>query len=288
MKKITGFARATIAHWQTKRASRMGAAISYYAIFSIAPLFILVTSIATSIFDKHTTALAINRTLNITIGTSLSTVIQGLISNSYIASAGILATVIGAAVLLIAALGVLAELTNDLDELWHVPSLSEKPAKSTVQGIIRFFKDRVISLFLILLCGLLLLFSVAFTVLLSFFTGFMPDLLQHTLAVSVINALITLILATGLFALIYRILPDVKFPAKELLWGSLATAVLFLIGKFLIGWYISSFGGTREFGAAGSIVGLLLWIYYSAQVFFIGASGMFVYSKRYGYLSKNV
>lgn len=265
----------------------MGAAISYYAIFSIAPLFILLTGIVSSIFDKHTTSLAISRTLNITLGSSLAKVIQDLISTSYIASAGLLATIIGIIVLIVAALSVLAELNNDLDELWHVPSTRTEPELTPTQSVVYFIKERFISLFLILLCGLLLMFSVAFTVLLSFFTGSVPALFENHLMVQIINALITLLMATALFALIYRILPNTKLAGKELMWGAFGTAVLFLAGKFLISWYIASFGGTKEFGAAGSIVGLLLWVYYSAQVFFIGASGTFVYSQKYGYLSEN-
>ncbi len=287
MKKITSFVQDTFAHWQDKRASRMGAAISYYAIFSIAPLFILLTGIVSSIFDKHTTSLAISRTLNITLGSSLAKVIQDLISTSYIASAGLLATIIGIIVLIVAALSVLAELNNDLDELWHVPSTRTEPELTPTQSVVYFIKERFISLFLILLCGLLLMFSVAFTVLLSFFTGSVPALFENHLMVQIINALITLLMATALFALIYRILPNTKLAGKELMWGAFGTAVLFLAGKFLISWYIASFGGTKEFGAAGSIVGLLLWVYYSAQVFFIGASGTFVYSQKYGYLSEN-
>ncbi|MDB5254756.1 MAG: putative rane protein [Candidatus Nomurabacteria bacterium] len=287
MKKITSFLQDTFAHWQDKGASRMGAAISYYAIFSIAPLFILLTGIVSSIFDKHTTSLAITRTLNITLGSSLAKVIQDLISTSYIASAGVLATIIGAIVLIVAALSVLAELNNDMDELWHVPSARAEPELTTTQNIMHFIKERLISLLLILLCGLLLLFSVAFTVLLSFFNGSIPALFENHLIVQVVNAIITLIMATGLFSLIYNIMPDTKLSTKEILWGAFCTAVLFLVGRFLIGWYISSFGGIKEFGAAGSIVGLLLWVYYSAQVFFIGASGTFVYSQKYGYLSRN-
>jgi membrane protein len=285
MKKITSFIHDTFAHWQSKRASRMGAAISYYAIFSIAPLFILATTLVRAIFDQHTTSVAISRTLTLTIGSNLAKVIQGLINSSYLTSAGVLATIIGSVILIVAALSVLAELNNDLDELWHVPSTRTEPRPSTTQTVLHFVRERFVSLFLILLCGLLLLFSVAFTVLLSFFTGWVHTLLENPLAVQLINVIVTLLMTTILFSLIYKILPDTKLPTREVAWGAAATAVLFLLGKFLISWYIASFGGTKEFGAAGSIVGLLLWVYYSAQVFFIGASGTFVYSQKYGYLS---
>ncbi|MEO5646254.1 MAG: YihY/virulence factor BrkB family protein [Candidatus Paceibacterota bacterium] len=286
MHKVTTFVGETFDHWRSKRASRMGAAISYYAIFSVAPLFILITAIVRSIFDRHTTALAISRTLNITIGTNLAGVIQGLINNSYIASAGTIATIIGGVVLIIAALSVLAELNNDLDELWSLPDGRAPLTQSRTHTVLHFIRERFISLFLILLCALLLLFSVAFTVLLSFYQGPLPALLQNRLLIEVINIVATLLITTVLFSLIYKILPDTKLPHREIVIGAFGTAILFLIGKFLISWYITSFAGTNEYGAAGSVVGLLLWIYYSAQVFFIGASGTFVYSQNYGYLSR--
>jgi membrane protein len=280
------FVKDTFGHWADKRASRMGAAISYYAIFSIAPLFILLTAIVRAIFDQDTTAVAISRTLNVTIGSKLATVIQGLIKSSYLTNAGTWATIVGGAILVVAALSVLAELNNDMDELWALPSNLKEPKESTTQTVIHFIKERLISLFLILLCGLLLLFSVAFTVLLSFFSADIPAVLHNPVLVQLINIVVTLVITTVLFSLIYKILPDTKLPTKEIIRGAFITALMFLIGKFLISWYIASFSGTDEFGAASSVVGLLLWIYYSAQVFFIGASGTFVYSKKYGYISR--
>ncbi len=265
----------------------MGAAISYYAIFSIAPLFILITTMVRAIFDSHTTTLAIARALNITIGSNLAAVTQGLINKSYITNAGVIATIIGGLILIVAALSVLAELNNDLDELWQLPE-GRAPLKNTpTQTVVHFIRERFISLFLILICGILLLFSVAFTVLLSFFHGTTLLLLHNSFLTGGANSIATLIITTVLFSLVYKILPDTKLPTKELFWGAFGTALLFLIGKFLISWYISAYGGIDEYGAAGSIVGLLLWIYYSAQVFFIGASGTFVYSKKYGYLARN-
>lgn len=287
MKKTISLVKDTFAHWQEKRASRMGAAISYYAIFSIAPLFILVISIVRAIFDRHTTALAITRTLNVTVGSNLGGVIQELINSSYLTKSGTVATIIGGAVLIIVALSVLAELNNDLDELWELPSQVIEEEETVAETAVHFVRERLISLFLILLCGILFLFTVAFSVLGSFFHASLPAfLLDNAFIIQILNNLVTLLIMTVLFGLIYKILPNTKLPRKELFWGAFATAVLFLIGKFLIAWYISAFAGTSEFGAAGSVVGLLLWIYYSAQVFLIGASGTFVYSKQYGFLSK--
>jgi membrane protein len=279
--------KETFSHWLDKDASRMGAAISYYAIFSIAPLLILLMGVVRTIFDKTTTTNAIARILNVTIGSHLSSSIQTLINSSYPAHNTIVTTTIGVVVLIVAALSVLAELNNDLDELWRVPSLVQNKS-TTAQTVTNFIKERFISLLLILLLGVLFLFLVAFSVFLSFFHYTLPLVLQGGLMIQVLNIIVSLLGGTLLFALIYRILPDTKLPWRELIWGALATAVLFLIGRYLISWYIDAFGDTTAYGAAGSVIGLLLWIYYSAQVFFIGAAGTFVYSKNYGFLSRKI
>lgn len=263
----------------------MGAAISYYTIFSIAPLFILLIGLVRLIFDKQTTTLAIARTLTITIGSNLATVIQTLINSAYRSHGGIITTVIGGMILIIAAVSVFSELNSDLDVLWDTAPY-KRIRRSTEQTIRNYLKDKLINLSLILIFGVLLLVSVAFTVIASFFQHSLPDILQHGVLVSVIDIAISFIGSSILFWLIYRVLPDTKLPSRELFWGACVTAVFFLIGRFLIGWYISAFGATSAYGAAGSLVGLLLWVYYSAQVFFISASGTFIYSKTYGSLSK--
>lgn len=286
MKKTITLVKETFLHWQEKRASRMGAAISFYAIFSIAPFFILLIGIVRTVFDKQTTTLAVARTLNLTVGSNLASVIQTLINSAYRNTSGIVTTVIGGAILIIAALSVFSELNTDLDELWTVPG-HPVTDETTAESIKNYFKERTISFILILLCGFLLLFSVAFTAFISFFNHSLPDFLRdNAILVQVLNILLSLAGSTILFSLIYHVLPETKLPWKEIIWGAFVTAILFLIGRFLVSWYIQAFGTTSAYGAAGSIVGLLLWIYYSAQVFFIGASGTFVYSLLHGSLSR--
>ncbi len=282
---ITFLIKETFSHWLKKRAYRMGAAISFYAIFSIAPLFILLIGIVRTIFDRQTTQAAIGHTLNVAIGSNLSAVIQTMISSAYRSHTGIITTLLGGAVLIIAAVSVFSELNTDLDDLWEVP-LKRPIMQSTAQTIMHYLEDKVISLLLILFCGFLLLISVAFTVFVSFFHHAGPDILQVGVWGHIVNILISLLGGTVLFSTIYRILPETKLPWKEVIAGAFVTALLFLTGRFLISWYIDAFGDTTTFGAAGSIVGLLLWVYYSAQVFFIAASGTFTYSKLYGSLSK--
>jgi membrane protein len=287
MSKLVTLSTETFSHWRKKNASRMGAAISYYAIFSIAPLFILLITLVRIIFDAQVVNTVIGNTLKAIVGSNLSHSIQTLITGTAYTHTGFITTVITGGILIIAAMSVFAELNTDLDELWKTESEPIAEEESTTKAVLEFIKERFMAFFLILLCGLLLLFSVAFTVLISFFhVSALPEFLTSAFWVEITNILVTLLFTTILFSLIYRILPDTKLPWEEIIFGAFITALLFLFGKFLIGWYITAFGGTSSFGTAGSVVGLLLWVYYSAQVFLIGASFTFVYSKFYGFLSK--
>jgi membrane protein len=288
MKNIAELTKAALSHWQEKRASRMGAAISYYAIFSIAPFFILLISLVSAIFDRATVLATVHHTLRGALGSNLTDVIQSLITSLQHAHTGIITTIIGIVVLFIGAISMFSELNTDLDELWYIAPKKVR-VMTTAQAVRFYLKEELSVLFLMLLCGLLLLFSVAFTVFLSLIQDSFPlaeHIIQNAWLLSSINIFLTLLFTTVVFTLIYHILPQVKLPWSELIRGAFLTAILFLIGKFLIGWYIASFGATSAFGAAGSLVALLLWIYYSAQVFFIGASYTFVYSQKYGYLSR--
>lgn len=285
MNKTATLIKETFLHWYEKKAPRMGAAISYYALFSIAPLFILMIGLVRTVFDRSTVNTTIAHALRVTVGSNLGNSIQSIITSSYRTHTGALTAIVSGAVLIIAALSVLSELNSDLDELWHTP-LENEETDSTVRTVMNFIKERLLSFLLILLCGLLLLFSIAFTVLFSFFHYSIPVFLQNSAMLQIADSVVSLGIGTILFTLIYRILPNTTLPWKEIIRGAFVTAVLFLIGKFLITWYVGAFGSTSTFGTASSIVGLLLWIYYSAQVFFIGASFTFVYSKRYGLLSR--
>jgi membrane protein len=265
----------------------MGAAISFYAIFSIAPLFILLIGLVRIIFSQQTTHVAITKTLMVSVGNNLANVIQNMIDSAYHVNTNLITTIIGGSVLIIAALSVFSELNNDLDELWTM-SVKKPKEENATQTIKHYIKERFIDLGLILMCGFLLLLTVAFTVFISFFHQVLPGFLQNNIQlIPIVNIVMSVIGSTILFSLVYRILPTVKLPWKELLWGAFVTSLLFLIGRFLISWYISAFDETSAYGAAGSVIGLLLWIYYSAQVFFIGASGTFIYSRLYGHLSRH-
>lgn len=290
MKKTANLIKDTLSHWQSKRASRMGAAISFYAVFSIAPFFILLINLVSAIFDRPTVIDTVHRTLQSAVGINLANIIQLLITSvQYPSAGGTLTTVVSLVVVIIGAVGMFSELNNDLDELWYVTP-KQKRELTTLQTIVRYIEEQFSVFFLILLCGLMLLFSVAFTVFLSLTQKSIPvfEYIIHTAwLLSTLNVFLTILFSTIVFALVYRILPDTKLPWRELLLGALITAILFLIGKFLISWYITNFGKTNTFGTAGSFVALLLWIYYSAQVFFIGASYTFVKSKAGGYLSRS-
>ncbi len=266
----------------------MGAAISFYAIFSIAPFFILIINLVSAIFDRATVLATVHRTLQGAVGSSLATVIQSLITGLQYSKVGLIATIISIAVLVIGAISMFSELNNDLDELWYVIP-KKKLELTTWQAVSRYVREQVSVFFLILLCGLLLLFSVAFTVFLSLVQHSVPIIeyvVNTAWLLSAVTIFFTVFFSTIVITLVYRILPETKLPWKELILGAFITTILVLIGKFLISWYITSFKKTSGFGTAASFVGFLLWVYYTAQVFFIGASYTFVRSKTSGYLSK--
>lgn len=289
MTKIRTLVKETFIHWYEKSAYRMGAAISFYAIFSIAPFFVLLIGIVRLVLDQHYTTLTLTRALNLGVGSNLASVIQNLINSAYRTTSSVGTAIMGGLILIIAAVSVFSELNSDLEELWSVPQKHEQDEEDedTVETIRNYLFERASILLFIILCGFLLMLSVALTVFFSVFNHALPDVLRDSaLLTQIVNIILSLIGSTILFALIYRFLPEIKLPWKEIIWGAFVTAIFFLIGRFLISWYINAFGKTSAYGAAGSIVGLLLWIYYSAQVFFMSASGTFVYSRLYGALSK--
>ena len=263
--------------WVDDLAPSMGAAISYYTIFSLAPLLVIVIAIAGAIFGREAVQGEIVVQLQSLIGRDGALAVQGLIKSASEPSKGLAAGAISIVVLLVGATTVFAELQSALDRIWHVP----ERAKPT--GLWAILRARVLSFGLILGLAFLLMVSLSVSSAIAAFgtwtSGMVPGwgrLLQ------VFNILLSVGISTVLFAMIYKFMPTVKIVWRDVWIGALVTSVLFEIGKAGIALYIGKSGVNESFAAAGSLVVLLAWVYYAAQVFLLGAEFTKVYANEHG------
>jgi membrane protein len=281
MKKVSLWTiiKETVQDWSADKASRLAAALSYYTLFSIAPLFVILIAIIGMIIGSQSTVQSqIHTQISNLMGTSAADTINGMISNTNKGGAGIFATIVGVVLLLLGASGLFGELQDSLNTIWNV---KQAPG----QGFMATLKNRVLSFGMVLVIGFLLLVSfvvsTALSVLGTFFQGLLPGP-GYALLFQVLNIVVSLLVVTLLFGLIYKVLPDVDISWKDVWVGGLVTALLFTVGKYLISLYLARSTTTSAYGAAGSLVVILLWVYYSAQILFLGAEFTQVYARHYG------
>jgi membrane protein len=263
--------------WVDDHAQSMGAALSYYTVFSIAPLLLIAISVAGLVFGQDAARGAIVEQLQGLIGESGAQVIQGLLRNVAKPSEGIVATLVGAVVLVIGATSVFAELQDDLDRIWQVPT------RQKVAGWWSWLRTRLLSMGLIFALGFLMLVSLAASAAFDAFAAWSTSGLgDWEPLVHAVNFLVSYVLTTALFAMIYRFMPQATIEWRDVAIGAAFTALLFSIGKFLIGLYIGKSALASGFGAAGSLAVLLAWVYYSAQIFLFGAEFTWVFAHHFG------
>jgi membrane protein len=251
-----------------------GAAIAYYTTFSIGPLLIIVIAIAGLVFGHDAAQGAIVAQLSGLIGRQSAEILQAIIQSASFQGSGILATIIGVGTLLLTATGALTEIQAALNAIW-------KAAPSA--ALTELVRARLVSLGLVVTLGFLMLVSLAVSAGLTALGGYLSDLFPGAgLLMSVLNWTISLVLISALFAAIYKILPDKQIAWRDVAVGSAATAILFTTGKSLIGLYIGSSSVASGYGAAGALVILLLWVYYSAQIFLLGAEYTRAYAETHG------
>ena len=269
--------KKSVSAWSDDYAPSMGAALAYYTIFSIAPLLIIVIAVAGLIFGQEAVRGEIAEQLSGLIGKEGAGAIQGLIASASAPSKGIIATSISVCVLIIGATTVFGELQNSLDRIWRSPAPPEK------SGIWHLLRTRLSSFGLVLGLGFLLLVSLVISAALAALGTLWGDVGNVWKSLlQLLNFSTSFILETGLFAMIYKIMPRARIDWRDVWTGAAVTALLFEIGKLLIGLYLGKSGVTSGFGAAGSVVVLLVWIYYSAQVFLLGAEFTWVYAHSHG------
>jgi membrane protein len=264
--------------WFDDRASSKGAALAFYTLFSLAPLLLIVIAIAGAVFGEDAATGALFNELTGLVGKTGAEAVQMLLAHARNFQDGMLSTIVATGVLLIGATTAFSELKDSLDEIWHVP-----PARQS--GIVVFIRTRLLSFGLILVLVFLLLVSLTISAMLTLLQKYMGTYwTDASVLFRLLSSLISFAIIASLFAAIYKLLPQVRLPWSDVWIGALGTGALFIGGKFLIGAYLGNSGVANSFGAAGSIIALLLWVYYSAQLFFLGAEFTRQYALWFGSL----
>lgn len=267
--------RNTVLAFIEDEALSRGAAIAFYTVTSIAPILLIVVAIAGLVFGRAAAQGAITAQLSGLMGEQTADVLQSAVANSANMSSGTLATVLGIIAVLVTASGVFSEMQSALNVIWKA-----KPQGTTVS---RLIKARAVSLGLVASLGFLLIVSLAVSAAITALGDYLNGILPFGKAVAAaMNTVISIALLSLLIGAIYKILPDTPIAWGDVLVGAIATAVLFTAGKSLIGWYIGSSAVGSTYGAAGALIVLLLWVYYSAQIFLLGAEFTKTYASRRG------
>jgi membrane protein len=267
--------KQSVASWRKDYAPSMGGALAYYTLFSIAPVLIIAIAVAGAVFGEEAARGEIIAQLQGLIGESGATAIEGLLESARRPTDGILATAISIALLLVGATTVFAELQTDLDRIWKV-----KPQSGGIWNLVR---ARVLSFGMILVLAFLLLVSLVVSAALTAFgTWYGAWFEGWAVLLETLNLIISFAITTALFAMIYKVLPRADIAWHDVWIGAAVTAALFAVGKLLIGLYIGTSGVASGFGAAGSFVVLLVWVYYSTQIFLLGAEFTRAYANAHG------
>jgi len=266
----------TYKKWRQDNASTLGAALAFYTTFSLAPLLIIVIAIFGVILGKETVQVEILRRAQELIGPQGAAAVKMMIGAAYRPGSGLPATIIGILVILIGSTSALVMLKQALNIMWG----ARPDPKASVWNLV---KGRLLSFVMILIIGLLLVLSLLLSLILSFLTGFVQNLVSvPVFFIQMADLVFSFLLITLLFAMVFKILPDVKIAWSDVWVGSAITAILFTLGKILFGMYLARSSISSAYGAASSLAIILMWVYYSAQVLFIGAELTQVYANRYG------
>ncbi|OGU71630.1 MAG: ribonuclease BN [Ignavibacteria bacterium RBG_16_34_14] len=276
--KIWQFIKDVFNKWLDDKAPKLGAALSFYTIFSLAPLLIIVISVAGFIFGPDAARGELVGQIEDLVGREGAEVVQTALKNTNDPKSGIIAIVVSLITLVIGSTAVFVELQESLDIIWRV---KPKPGRNIFRGLLA---DRVQSFALVVATGFLLLVSLLVSTAIAALSNFVNERLLAVpiYVLDIANLIISFGVIFILFAMIYKVLPDVNLGWKDVWVGAMVTTVLFVLGKYLIGLYIGSSSLGSTYGAAGSLVIFLLWIYYSAQILFLGVEFTYIYTVRYG------
>ena len=269
--------RDACAAWVDDYASSMGAALAFYTLFSITPLLLIVISLAGLVFGEQAARGEIMMELGGLLGADSAKAVEAMVAGLDRPLAGVMGTLVGVTALVIGATTVFGELQDALDRIWRAP------ARPTGSGLWRLVRARLLSLGMVLGVGFLLMVSlVASAALAALGKWWGPWFGGLVVLANVLNAALSFTLVTAMFAMIYKGMPRVRVAWRDVWIGAALTALLFTVGKSLIGIYIGRSGVATPFGAAASLVVLLIWVYYSAQIFLLGAEFTWIYAHRHG------
>ena len=268
--------RAAFVEWWNDRAMSLGASIAFFTVFSLAPMLLAAIAVAGLAFGREAAQGAIVSELGGMIGTNEASTLETMIASARNVGSGIVGTTIGIITFLLLVTGAVIELQDDLNIIW-------KAKQPTSSGIVSFLRTRLISFALVLGIGFLLLVSLVVDAGLSAISAYLEaNFSGATVILRFLNSLVAFVIAVLLFAMIFKLLPNVDITWGDVWTGSLVTALLFTIGKFLIGYYLGKSNIASSYGAAASIITILLWIYYSSLILLFGAEFTKVYAERHG------
>jgi membrane protein len=276
---IGGLIRESASEWSDDNALRLSASLAFYTLLSLAPLVVVIVAVAAMAFGRKAAAGQLAWEIQGMLGMEQARAVEALILGALKPNQGGIATVISVITLALGATAVVVELQDALNVIWHVQTQSE----SKLAGILAFVRRRVYSLVMVLGVGFLLLVSIIFSAWITAMgESFGPMFPVHETGLHTVSFLISFVVVTFIFAAIYKIMPGVELQWSDVLVGACFTALLFTVGKQLIGLYLGKAAIGSGYGAAGSLVVVLVWVYYSAQLFFLGAEFTKVYTRRFG------
>jgi len=270
---------ASLAEWNRHKAPRLGAALAFYTLLSLAPLLLVLVSVVGLVLGHQAAEADIVAQVRSLVGTAGATATAAVIEGFRNTTEGIIATAFGVLTLFFGASAVLIELRDALNTIWDVPT-RELGGLKMISG---FVKERLLSFALVLAIGFLLIVSLAVSAWIAALGAWSASILPaHEMILEVVNFIVSFVIITILFSAIYKFLPDIRIEWRDVILGGAITSLLFTIGKLGLGIYLGRASFASSYGAAASIVALIVWVYYSGQIFFLGAELTKTFANRYG------
>ena len=277
-RQVVPILTCAVTPWLAHRAACKRGALAFYTLFSMAPILVLVIAVAGFFYGAEAAQGQLLNELRGLVGKEGAETIQAVLAGAQDKETGKFATIIATVLLLVGATSVFAELKDSLDEIWSVPA----PKDAGWWDIVR---TRVLSFGLILVLGFLLLVSLVVSAAMAVVENYLGGVWKDSAVIlGWVSSCIGFLVIATMFGTIYKLLPRIKLSWHDVIIGAIGTAAMFTLGKFLIGLYIGNSGAASSFGAAGSLIALLLWVYYSAQIFFLGAEFARQYALQLGSL----